>query len=189
MVYSIVTKENWFVNTNFLGALLLEYILFVSNLFSPSGFADWTRPTGLKIGIASNFLNLTQVLGVTQNPIYLQASNQIMFVDQANQRNIVISVSNFINFQQDVERPNFQIATNFLFMTQAARTVLWEQIQQQIAFLQDAEVSNGISNSLGLTQTVGLNIVKNLSVGNTLAMNSSASIYKENNPDLVICGS
>jgi hypothetical protein len=161
----------------------MEYILITGNFFVPSGFADSARPAGLDIGIASNVLSVTQQVTVRQIPIRLSASSQLNLSQQAYQRNVKLSAGNFLNLQHQVARPKFAIATSFLFMTQLGRTVLWEQLSQQIDFNQSANSSNGISNSMGIQQTVNVNVVKHISVTQTFGVQSKVAVFNPKDPD------
>ena len=133
---------------------------------------------------ASNSIVFSQSVKVS--PIYVSVSNHLSLVQKVtlNQAIINVSVSNHLSLSQQV-RKVIEVSIHQIFFPHqgyAQTNIQYPKVSNKLSFTQIVTpvVSKPIINTLTFTQTVSVNIVKNVSLISIFNLQSNVTAYKEN---------
>lgn len=144
--------------------------------FALSGlFLEQSVSTNIKIVHAENNLVLTDTLGQNYKVQELQSFLHLRHLLTVNKILNVDVQSTLVLTQESKHRVFIVHAENFIFLQQEAqhrdkwpRVVSHLNLQQSVSYV----LAKGINQKLTLTQSVTVNIVRNISVSNALTLTS-----------------
>lgn len=155
--------------------------ILCGNLFLPQGFAFGVYEDGVLIAAPVNTITFTDSASVVTD--YKTASN-VFGVSHDVVASLVISrsVSNHLGILQDAARPIFISVTDYLQMSQEARTVLHVLVGNTLSLSQSLDFTRGPHNAIVLSQAVVVQVVKRQTITHTLSLTQGVSVYKQNDP-------
>lgn len=164
---------------------MAEIFLVTGNILPLYGAVNFTRPDGLIAKTVKNVLPLTQSVSVKINPLRLNTSNTLNLTAQARSTSKILAVSNVLELNDVVARRYFYSVFSFLNLSHVGKTVIHEIVSDTLTFSQLLGAARGVSQTITFTDDVTYNIIRVISVVQSVNFVQSVSIYKSNNPGFV----
>lgn len=149
----------------------------VMGMVQPNTVAE--QANGITLPEIKDQLNLAQSVTLYQSPHTILLGNTLALQQSVRWNPKKISVISPISFQDHAGKAAISISVgDYLAMSGSTRTVLAQATGNQLTFINAANYTRSFTSGYGLTQTVAMNIRRNLLPQSTLTISQGVGVIK-----------